>query len=84
MPTNTAFDPYRPVMTRCGWTARIIAVDRDDPEIPIVALTLVRPGHGEGVDCYRADGRKYADRESDLDLINVRVGKRFKRAQGDR
>lgn len=81
MSANLDFDPRKPVMTRAGWAVRIICTDRDDPEYPIVALTLVRPGHGEGVDCYRADGRKWLHRESDLDLVNVKAGKRYRKAR---
>jgi hypothetical protein len=75
------FDPHKPVMTRCGWAARIICIDRDDLEMPIVALTLVRAGHGEGVVCYRADGRygQSSYPTHDLDLVNVIAGRGFKR-----
>ena len=66
------FDPKKPVQTRSGLKARIIAVDRLDSKFPIVALVTPSATSGEGVNCYSKDGT-WAGGEfgPDLDLVNI-------------
>ena len=52
------FDPTRPVQTRDGRPARIVATDRHCPgeDVSIVALVKDKTGTRENVLAYRRDG----------------------------
>lgn len=70
------FDPTKPVQTKGGRKARIIAIDRldrrsrdgDDAPFPIVALVKSHDGRNEDVWSYMADGTWWGDEN---DLVNV-------------
>jgi len=74
-PRLRAFDPTKPVQTRGGLPARIIAADRkNDSDLPITALVL---RHGtEYVEHFTSEGRHYHHVDSDRDLINIPVKRR--------
>jgi hypothetical protein len=63
-------DTSRPVQTRDGRKARIIATDAKGGDFPIIAL--VECAGGESTEGYKADGSYLVERrEHGLDLINV-------------
>jgi hypothetical protein len=62
------FCPNKPVQTRDGRKARIIATDAKGA-YPIIALIYV--AGDESVRSYCSDGRRWIDEDSDDDLINV-------------
>ena len=66
------FDPTKPVQTRDGRKARIIATDASDPHFPIVALLTQKAG-GERPERYTFAGRYYFgdDILRPTDLVNV-------------
>lgn len=77
------FDPAKPVRTRDGRPARIVATDAKIDEYPIVALVLDEDGreHNEG---YTAEGRYYgpsvygSPKDHPTDLVNVpEIAERF-------
>lgn len=67
----TKFDPTKPVQTRGGRKARIIATDAKGP-YPIVALVDSGCSH-ESAESYTNDGRYFDDdvEKNKLDLINA-------------
>jgi hypothetical protein len=70
------FDPTKPVMTRAGKPARIIATDVQGEPIKIVALVEYTEG-AETTHCYLRDGRHYSGkygegRNEAYDLVNER------------
>ena len=66
------FDPTKPVQTRDGRKARIIATDAVDPIYPIVALVTQKAGE-ERPERYTSTGRYYSDGDilRPTDLVNV-------------
>lgn len=65
------FDPKKPVTTRDGRKARIIATDRKswDNDFPMIAL--VEDDDTENMQTYTSDGKYLMGEPSDEDLINV-------------
>lgn len=64
------FDPTKPVQTRNGKKARILATNRISNEFPIVALVTESPDR-EAVRVFSSEGR-YVDKfDSGLDLVNI-------------
>jgi hypothetical protein len=71
-------DVNRPVMTRDGRKARIIATDAKGGDFPIIAL--VECTGGESTEGYKADGSYLVERrEHGLDLINVPERRTYER-----
>ena len=67
----TNFDPNKPVRTRDGRSARILATDLKNSSYPIAAaIDRVRTGD-ECVASYTSDGRYFEGRECASDLVNV-------------
>ena len=60
-------NPSKKVVTRDGLNARIICVDRDHVEYPIVAL--VKSKYGEAPVCYTKDGEYHLNNLDDMDLL---------------
>lgn len=65
-----AFDPTKPVQCRNGQPARIIATDRKDTGLPIVALYQANSGC-EGVGFYSSKGFWSGTGGHALDLVNI-------------
>lgn len=63
-------DLSKPVQTRDGRLARIVCADMAGATLPVIAL-IKAPDSSESAFFYMADGRKYADRQSELDLVNA-------------
>lgn len=64
------FDPSKPVQTRDGRAARIVATDRKSNHYPIVAF--VESGDEEYCHTYTTDGRyHFVGEESPSDLVNL-------------
>lgn len=63
------FDPSKPVQTRDGRKARIIAADIFGRPHALVAL--VNNGKMEETLTYFTDGRYYSSEDSPLDLVNI-------------
>lgn len=71
-----SFDPTKPVQTRCGKPATIIATDLKSPRYPIAARFIDQSGE-EVASMFMIDGRYSSDDVvSPNDLINT--GSRFK------
>jgi hypothetical protein len=66
----SAFDPTRPVVTRDGRKARILATHLKDVTHPIVAAIESAAGQ-EVIYTFTLDGAMYADSESGSDLIGA-------------
>lgn len=64
------FDPTKPVRTREGDKARIIATDRIGKS-PIVAFVMGPEDEEEELYTYHEDGSFFRNEESGLDLVNV-------------
>lgn len=65
------FDPTKPVQTRNGRKARIIATDRSSPDFPIVALVEDECG-GEQIVGFTSTGKWCkVDQDGPADLINI-------------
>lgn len=75
--TAPQFDPTKPVQTRSGKPARILATDLAG-RMPLVAAVPAFYGSGEAVHRYYADGRASRYDEQPLDLVNVPVPTRHK------
>ena len=52
------------VVTKSGLPVRILLFDRDSKFFPLVAII-----NNKKVACYTTNGKFYADKESDLDLV---------------
>ena len=66
------FDPTKPVQTREGWKARILATDINDYGGETIAAAITHPGDGaELLRSYYPNGQYYDGDPSGLDLINV-------------
>lgn len=73
------FDPTKPVQTKSGKPARILATDRKNSKYPIIAL-VTYPAGGEEVESFRSNGIFYADASlSERDLINVPEKRTYER-----
>lgn len=71
MNTKT-FDPNKPVQTRDGRKARILASDKKTDSFPIVALVEILPEGKEATLHYTKDGKfDYTDTLLRDDLINI-------------
>lgn len=66
------FDPTKPVKTRDGRKARILATDIKTPKYAILAAVerKEKPDEEE-IDFYMADGHSYVDHECGDDLVNI-------------
>lgn len=72
--TNT-FDPTKPVRTRGGQPARIVATDaKNQTGRPILALITDGEGN-EGSACYHPNGRFNEGYATDADLVNTEPAK---------
>lgn len=66
------FDPTKPVQTRDGRKARIIATDRRGASYPIVALVNSKNSKEELIVTYLADGSEIGCiARNPLDLVNI-------------
>lgn len=67
------FDPTKPVRTRDGRPARILATDLkgEDPIAAAVLSLFSGEGAEEVIHEYQEDGRYIREREHELDLLNV-------------
>lgn len=64
------FDPTKPVQTRCGYPARILATDLKNPNHPIVAAVTKDSGT-EMVESYKQCGTLWNSGLDEMDLINI-------------
>lgn len=73
------FDPTKPVQTKSGKPARILATDRKNSKYPIIAL-VTYPAGGEEVESFRPNGIFYGDASpSERDLVNVPEKRTYER-----
>jgi hypothetical protein len=66
------FDPTKPVQTRDGRKARIVCMDANTVEYPIIAL-LAGPAGVEYPISFALNGKFYTNREHPNDLINIPI-----------
>lgn len=65
-------DWTKPIQTRCGYPARVLATDLKGTNYPVVVV-ITHPTGSESSDCYMQSGRCYEDGGdgSDDDIVNV-------------
>lgn len=72
--TMKTFDPTKPVQTRDGRDARIVAVDYACSGETIVAAVRMTSGE-ERLRTFNTDGRYFNDMEETSDLVNITIKK---------
>jgi len=65
------FDPTKPVQTRAGQPATILATDIDNPSYPIAARVRREDNSLEVIMGYRANGQRFPFAHNDHDLVNM-------------
>lgn len=70
---NKPFDPTKPVQTRDGRAARILATDAKNACYPIIAV--IQTSAGEKPQSYTLEGRFCFGVTDDTDLVNVPEGR---------
>lgn len=64
-------DVNKPVQTRSGRAARILATDLDRPDGRKLAVASLDDKGGERLSCCYPDGRVYLNSKNDFDIINA-------------